>query len=95
MKVSSLAISIALSVGAALSGFGQGTGQTTPSATAVVVPDGTIIQAKLKKGLDASKLQVGDPVNLEVAEDVHLMGLVWIPKKARLLARVSYVDLSR
>lgn len=94
MKLSSLAISIALSVGATLSGFGQGTGQATPPGSGVVIPEGTIIQAELKKGLDANKAKVGDPVKLEVMLDVRdrVTGVLLIPKKAELSARVSYVD---
>jgi hypothetical protein len=97
MKLRSLVISIALSVGAALSCFGQGNAPTTSSGSAVVIPDGTVIQAKLKMDLEPSKLQMGDPVKLEVMLDVRdrLTGALLIPKKARLLARVSYVDVSK
>ena len=97
MKLRSLAVSIALCVGAALSGFGQGSGPATPSATEVVIPDGTMIHAKLKQKLDANKLHVGDPVKLEVMFDVRdrVTGVLLVPKKAKLLATVSHVDFSK
>lgn len=77
-----------------LSGFAQTKDQTVPPPTELQIPDGTVIQAKLRKGLDANKAKVGDTLELEVMEDVRgqAPATVLIPKKAKLLGRVIKMD---
>jgi Sel1 repeat-containing protein len=93
LRFSTVASLATLSVVATLLAFGQANGQSTPSATEVLIPDRTPIYAKLTKDLDANKARVDDPVKLEVLADVRdpVRGLL-IPKGAELLARVSYVE---
>jgi Sel1 repeat-containing protein len=86
-----------------LPGFGQAKEQTAPPPTEVQIPDGTIIQAKLRKDLDATKAKVGDSVELEVLEDVLTEPTATvpraittlIPKKARLLGKVTRVESAK
>lgn len=77
-----------------LSGFAQTKDQPVPPPTGLQIPDGTVIQAKLRKELDANKVKVGDTLELEVMEDVRGQAptTVLIPKKAKLSGKVVKLD---
>jgi DNA-binding beta-propeller fold protein YncE len=47
-----------------------------PSASPLVIPDGTVVKLRLKKTLSSGSAAVGEPVPVEVAEDVVVAGVV-------------------
>jgi len=58
--------------------------------TEVPIPDGLVIPVEIKKTLNPKKVQVGDPVALEVTKDVKGPdGEVLIPKRAKATGRVT------
>jgi hypothetical protein len=58
--------------------------------TEVPIPDGLVIPVEIKKTLNPKKMQVGDPVALEVTKDVRGPdGEVLIPKRAKAAGRVT------
>jgi hypothetical protein len=61
--------------------------------TEVPIPDGLVIPVEIKKTLNPKKVQVGDPVALEVTKDVRGPdGEVLIPKRAKAAGRVTAVQ---
>lgn len=61
--------------------------------TEVPIPDGLVIPVEIKKTLNPKKVQVGDPVMLEVTSDVKGPdGEVLIPKRAKATGRVTAVQ---
>ncbi len=75
--------------------FAQQPAAPAAQATAVDVPDATVILVELKNKLDSKKARVGDAVTLEVLEDAKSPdGKVVIPRKSRLMGKITEVDPS-
>jgi hypothetical protein len=55
----------------------------------LVVADGTPVELRLVDTLDSKRVQPGDPVELEVFEDVKVKGAVVIPRGARAWATLE------
>ena len=67
----------------------------TPTAAAAAsspVPDGTTIRVEAKNTIESKKAKVGDPLKLEVVQDVRTAdGRTVLPKKSKIVATVSQV----
>lgn len=72
---------------------GQQNAASVQAASLEKLPMGLQIPATLKVTLTSKKSKVGDPVKLEVAEDVHdQSGAVVLPRHAMLMGHVTQVN---
>ncbi len=60
-----------------------------PQSAPLSVPDGSIIEAKLVRGVDSTKAKVGDAIEAETTWPVQASGAVPIPKGSHLIGRVT------
>jgi len=83
--------SLAVLIGAML--FAAGTaaqaGAQTGGSSALLLPDGTTLNAELGAALDSKKARAGDAVVAHITEPVKADGKIVIPKGAKLMGHVT------
>jgi PEGA domain len=66
---------------------------SSPSATSFpVLQDGTPVKLRLVNALSSSKARMGEPVDLEVIEEVHLGNIIVVVKGGAAYAKVTAVE---
>lgn len=55
----------------------------------VTIPEGTRIAARFADSLDSGQVRVGDPVTMDVIEDLKINGVTAIPRGAAVMGRVT------
>jgi len=66
-------------------------GQTTAPADKIVVPEGTDVKMKTLEPLSSKTARVGDPVALEVTDDVRVSGRLIVPRGSKGHGEVTLV----
>jgi len=66
-------------------------GQSTAPADRIVVPEGTDIKMKTLEPLSSKTARVGDPVALEVTDDVRVGGRLVVPRGSKAHGEVTLV----
>jgi hypothetical protein len=69
-------------------------GQPPAPAERIVVPEGTDIKMKTLEALSSKTARVGDPVALEVTEDVRVNGRIVVPRGSKAHGEISLVKKS-
>jgi hypothetical protein len=70
-------------------------GAQTPAASdRIIVPEGTDVKLKLLEAVSSRTSKVGDPVALEVAEDLRVNGTVVVPKGAKAKGEITVAKKS-
>ena len=66
-----------------------------PIGPEFVLKNNTIVRVAVTKGISSATAKIGDPVDLQVAEDVVVEGMVVIPKGSAAMGAITEVEQKR
>lgn len=61
----------------------------------ILIPKGTQISARMSSDLDSGQVRVGDPVTMEVVDDLKIQGVTVVPRGAVVMGRVTVAKGAR
>src|SRR5271157_6048232 len=70
------------------------TAQSPPTGDRIIVPEGTDVKLKLLEALSSKTAHVGDPVALELADDLRVDGVVVVRKGAKARGEITVAKKS-
>jgi hypothetical protein len=70
-------------------------GQTSSAPKGFMLEDGTPVKLRINRTISSSDAHVGDTVDFEVLEDVHVNGVLVIPKEGLAFATVTEAQSKR